>query len=393
MEYRRLGRTEHQVSLLGIGGGYVMLLDLEAGTRIYQRAYELGVNYFDGRYGYTSTMQRPVIAQNRSHFVVATKTASDTREAALRRINEDLEELDTDYLDIFYLRTYNRAMLEAHFARGGSIEGLLEAREQGKIRALGLAGHSDLTALAAGVETGLIDVVEFPLNIVRREAFDVLIPACQDHDAGMVIMKPMNAGLVPPEAALPWLATQPIHVMAPGISTLEQLEVDAAILDRDPIDLSDDEEAEVSYWRQKTAAATCYICDRVCQAVCEQHLQIDYMIYHNIFQNELRRLGTEGFLSYPFAPWVKERAETVFSTGLAELQNCTHCGKCEEVCPQSLPVMDLLEAVKEDHTAILEALRRGAWAVEHAGPDSPLPAKVLTRWIRGGNKPAAAGGQ
>jgi uncharacterized protein len=387
MEYRRLGRTEQQVSLLGIGGGYVMLLDLEAGTEVYQRAYELGVNYFDGRYGYSSTMQRPVIAQNRSHFVVATKTASNTREAALRRIDEDCEELGTDYLDIFYLRTYNREMLEAHFAQGGAIEGLLEAREQGRIRAVGLAGHSDLSALAAGVETGLIDVVEFPLNIVRRDAFDVLIPACQNHDAGMVIMKPMNVGLVPPEAALPWLANQPIHVMAPGISTLAQLEVDAAILQRDPMELSDDEEAEVAYWRRKASTATCHICDQVCQAVCEQHMQIDYIIYHNIFQNELRRLGVEGFLAYPFAPWVKEHAEEIFTNGLAELQGCTQCGKCEEVCPHQLPVMNLLEGVKEDHIALLEALRQLEWDVEHAGADSPLPAKVLASWIQGGKKP------
>ncbi len=70
MEYRRLGRTERQVSLMGVGGGYVMFLDVEHGTQLYQRAAELGVNYFDGRYGYTSTMQRPVIRQDREHFIV-----------------------------------------------------------------------------------------------------------------------------------------------------------------------------------------------------------------------------------------------------------------------------------------------------------------------------------
>ncbi|MGC9349747.1 MAG: aldo/keto reductase [Anaerolineae bacterium] len=384
MEYRRLGRTEKQVSLLGVGGGYVMLLDIAEGTRIYQRAYELGVNYFDGRYGYTSTMQRPVIQQDREHFVVGTKTASNTRDAALRRIDEDREELGTDYIDVFYLRTYNHEMLEAHFAPGGSVEGLLAAREQGKVRALGLAGHSDLTALAAGVETGLIDVVEFPLNVVRREALDVLIPVCQRHDVGMVIMKPVNVGLVPAEVALPWLANQPVHVMAPGISTMAHLETDAALLDRTPMALSPAEEAEVERWRRKADAETCRICDNVCQAVCEQGLKIDYMIYHNVFANELRRLGVEGFLNYPFAPWVKERAEMIFETGLRELQACTHCGKCEEVCPHHLPVMDLLERVKEDHVAILEALHELNWVEAHQGADSPLPERILQRWLAGG---------
>lgn len=386
MEYRRLGRTEKQVSLLGIGGGYVMLLDIEAGTGIYQRAAELGVNYFDGRYGYTSTMQRPVIKQDREHFIVATKTASNTRDAALRRIDEDLAELETDYLDIFYLRAYNQEMIDAHFAPGGSVEGLLEARDQGKIHALGLAGHSDLSALARGVDTGLVDVVEFPLNVVRRDAFDDLIPACLREDVGMVIMKPVNVGLVPAEVALTWLANQPIHVMAPGISTMEQLEIDVAALDRDPMALTPEEAAVAEHWRQKMDTETCRICDKVCQAVCEQHLIIDWQIYHNVFQNELRRLGVEGFLEYPFAPWVRKNAERTFSNTLAEIQACTQCGKCEEVCPHHLPIMDILERIKEEQASLLEALRTTGWSEIYEGSESPFPKRVLESWISGGKK-------
>ncbi len=386
MKYRRLGRTEKQVSLLGVGGGYVMLLDLEAGTRLYRRAAELGVNYFDGRYGYTSTMQRPVIATNRERFIVATKTASNTRADALRRIDEDLAELDSPYLDIFYLRTYNHQMLDAHFAPGGSLEGLLEAKRQGKIHAVGLAGHSDLTALTKGVESGLVDVVEFPLNVVRREALKQLVPACQVHDVGMVIMKPVNVGLVPAEICLPWLANQPIHVMAPGVSTIQQLEADAAALDRDPLALSAEEAAEAERWRRKMDAETCRICDKVCQAVCEQKLNIDWLIYHNVFQNELRRLGIAGFLEYPFAPWVKERAEEMFSNTLYQLQSCTRCGKCEEVCPHGLKVMDMIEEIKNQEAALVEALRKIDWAVENQKADSPFSQQALASWIGGGKK-------
>jgi aryl-alcohol dehydrogenase-like predicted oxidoreductase len=59
VHYRRLGRTNLQVSLLGVGGGYLMLLEQEMGTRIYQRARELGLNYFDGRYGDSSCKLAP----------------------------------------------------------------------------------------------------------------------------------------------------------------------------------------------------------------------------------------------------------------------------------------------------------------------------------------------
>jgi predicted aldo/keto reductase-like oxidoreductase len=372
MDYRRLGRTELHISLMGVGGGYLMLLAQDAGTRIYARARELGINYFDGRYGHTSRMLRPVIRQAREQCIVATKTRADTAQGALDRIDADLAELDTDYLDVFYLRTYSREMQEAHFAPGGSIEGLLRAREQAKIRFLGLAGHSDLSALAAGVETGLVDVVLFPLNVVRRDAFERLIPACMEHDVGMVAMKPVNAGLVPAEVCLPWLANQPIHCMAPGVSTMAHLEADVAALDREPMALSSREEAEVERWRQKTDAETCRICDQVCQAVCERGLQIDWMIYHNVFENQLRALGVGGYLGAPLASWVKAGSKRIYSRELARLQSCTHCAKCEEVCPHHLPIMDLLERVKADHIAILDALEDTNWEVEYPDARSPF---------------------
>jgi predicted aldo/keto reductase-like oxidoreductase len=381
MEYRRLGRTERHVSLLGVGGGYIMLRSIEDGTRIYQRAAELGINYFDGRYGATSTMQKPVIQQDREKFIIATKTATNTRDGAMARIEEDIRELGTEYLDIFYLRAYNHDMIDGHFASGGSIEGLIKAKEQGKIKFLGLAGHSDLTALARGVKTGFIDVVEFPLNIIRHDALQQLIPVCQEYDVGMVIMKPVNVGLVPAEVCLPWLANQPIHVMAPGISTMEQLEKDVKSLDREFMPLSSEEKEQVVFWQNKMDTETCRICDKACHVVCEQELSIAYMAYHNVFQNELRRLGAEGFVNYPFAPWVKERAEYVFETGLAQLEMCTHCGKCEKVCPHNLPVMDILERVKENHAEVLKLLKTINWQEENLNSESPFSEKVLASWI------------
>jgi len=299
-----------------------------------------------------------VIAREREHFIIGSKTASTTRSDVLRRIDEDLDELGTPYLDIFFLRTYNHAMIDAHFAPGGSVEGLLEARRQGKIRALGLAGHSDLTALARGVETGLIDVVEFPLNYARREALEQLVPVCQRYDAGMVIMKPVNVGLAPASVSLPWLANQPIHVMAAGVSNIEQLELDVAVLDRPTMALSAEEAAEVERWRRATDQQTCHICDKVCQVVCEPGLPIDHLIYHDVFQNELRRMGAQAFAHYPFAAWVKQQAEHIFAHSLAMLQTCTHCGKCEAACPYHLPVMAMLDSIKAQKQEVLEEIKQ-----------------------------------
>ena len=127
-------------------------------------------------------MLRPLIGAAGGSSSWARRPRSKRRRARWAASRRIYRELDTDYLDIFYLRTYTQEMLAGHFAPDGSVEGVLKAKEQGKVRALGLAGHSDLTALAKGIETGLVDVCMLPLNIVRREALEQVVPAARRHD-------------------------------------------------------------------------------------------------------------------------------------------------------------------------------------------------------------------
>ena len=62
------------------------LLDDKAGRRIYRRGLDLGVNYFDGRYGNSNRMLRPLIRGRRAQLILGTKTAEQTAEGALGRI-------------------------------------------------------------------------------------------------------------------------------------------------------------------------------------------------------------------------------------------------------------------------------------------------------------------
>jgi predicted aldo/keto reductase-like oxidoreductase len=211
----------------------------------------------------------------------------------------------------------------------------------------------------------------FPLNVVRREALEQVVPSAQKHDVGMVIMKPMSVGMAPAEIALPWLANQPIHTMAPGVSNLEQLELDARVLDRSPMALSPAEELEAERWRLALDMQACRICDRVCQPVCEPKIPIDVLIYHDVMYNEARALGKEGFLAAPMAPWVRSRAEDHFNRVAQTVDTCTHCGKCEEACPYHLPIMGLLDRVKADSEDMAEALREAGW--KQAAGDAPPP--------------------
>jgi len=373
MEYRRLGRTDLQVSVLGIGCGYLSLLEHEEGARILARAFDLGVNYFDGRYGDSSTKLRPLLAHHRDRCVVVTKTSELTAEGAQRRVEEDLRELGTDYVDVFLLRTYNREMLEKHLAPGGSMEGVQKAREAGKVRYAGLAGHTDLVALADGIRAGLVDVVLFPLNIVRREGLDLLVPAAQEHNVGLAVMKPLQAGIIPPHVGLPWLANQPIHTMVPGVSTMAHLEANVAAIERPEMALSGQEQDDVERWRHSLEHASCRICDQNCAPVCEAKIYISGVMHHDVWLNHYRQRGLDGFMRSPWAPWAKRDVEGHFERLLALAQSCTHCGLCEERCPHHLPIISTIEGLLESLPPLIDAVKRENWTTLHK--DAPSPYK------------------
>jgi predicted aldo/keto reductase-like oxidoreductase len=348
-----------------------MLLGREQGTELYQRAYDAGLNYFDGRYGDSSRKLRPVLKRDRARCVVATKTRATSAADVKRRVEEDLRELDTDYIDVFMLRCYTREMLLEYAAPGGAFDGLLKAQTEGKIRFMGLSNHSAPGVLVAGIETGLVDVVLFPLNIVRREALDTLIPAARAHDVGLAVMKPLSVGKIPASIGLRWLANQPIHTTVPGMSSLEHLALDVAAEEREPLALSPAESAEVERCRQNLDRQTCRICQGACQAVCEQGMQIDWMIHHDVLYEHYRNLGLEVFLDSPLTPWAKGAIEAHYARRLAAVQACTRCGLCEEHCSHQVPILDMLEQMLVDHPPLIEAVRARGWSTAYGDAVPP----------------------
>jgi uncharacterized protein len=302
---------------------------------------------------------------------VVTKTSEFTAEGAQRRVEEDLKELGSDYIDIFLLRTYNREMLEQHLAPGGSMEGVQKARQAGKVRFAGLAGHTDLVALADGIRTGLVDVVLSPLNIVRREGLELLVPAAQEHDTGLAVMKPLQAGIIPPHVALPWLANQPIHTMVPGVSSMEHLEANLAAMERGNMALSAEEEAEVERWRQGLDHVSCRICDQNCHPVCEPRIYISGIMHHDVWLNHFRQRGLEAFVKSPWAGWAKKGVQGHFEHLLAAAKSCTHCGRCEQVCPHQLPIINTIEALLDSLPPLIDVVKRENWTALYENAPSP----------------------
>lgn len=143
MEYVRYGNTPLTVSRLCIGTGHFKSAypDVDEGGRFLEQVLEAGVTFWDTAESYGS---HPHVAAafrriDRSRVVLQTKTEARTHETAAERIDQALRDLGTDYLDVILLHGVNSPRDLAE--REGALAAMVEAKDAGKVRAVGCSTH------------------------------------------------------------------------------------------------------------------------------------------------------------------------------------------------------------------------------------------------------------
>jgi aryl-alcohol dehydrogenase-like predicted oxidoreductase len=200
MERRRLGRTGHLSTVVTFGAAAIGRVDQDVADRAIQTALDHGVNHIDvaPRYGDAELRFKPWMPKIRERIFLGCKTNQRTRDVAKAELHRSLERLGTDRLDLYQLHSVGKiADLDACTAKGGALEALVEAREQGLTRWLGITGHTHdapRTHLEA-LRRFDFDTVMFPLNFVlwslpdyRRDT-EALLAECARRDVGVHIIK------------------------------------------------------------------------------------------------------------------------------------------------------------------------------------------------------------
>jgi aryl-alcohol dehydrogenase-like predicted oxidoreductase len=200
MNQRRLGRTGHMSSVVTFGAAGIGRVQQDVADRAIAAALALGVNHIDvaPSYGDAELRLKPWIPKIRKDVFLGCKTRERTRDAAKAELHRSLERLGTDRLDLYQLHSVGKlGDLDACTARGGALEALVEAREEGLVRWLGITGHTHdapRTHLEA-LRRFDFDTVMFPLNFVLwaipeyRQSAETLLTACADRDVGVHIIK------------------------------------------------------------------------------------------------------------------------------------------------------------------------------------------------------------
>ena len=200
MEQRRLGRTEHRSTVVILGAVAFGRVPQPEADRSIELAMQHGVNHIDvaPSYGEAELRLGPWLARHRDDFFLACKTTKRSREEAREELHRSLDRLRVSTLDLYQLHAVKTVdELDAVLAPGGAIEALVEARDAGLVRFLGITGHS-LTAPATHAEALRrfdFDTVMFPLNYVLwsnpayRHSAENLLALAHSKDVGVQIIK------------------------------------------------------------------------------------------------------------------------------------------------------------------------------------------------------------
>ncbi len=205
VEYRRLGRTNLDVSVVGFGSLSIGLGSTEQQrvTQLLNQALDKGLNVIDTAecYGHpdknhAETLIGNAIGSRRDEYVLSSKVGhenghfgqgGDWSSASIHRtIDRSLRRLKTDRLDIVHLHGCTVEVLRA----GEVTEALKQARQAGKIRFLAYSGSGDRVRYA--IETDDFDVVQLTLNVFEQNAIDDLLPLTQERDIGVIAKRPIG---------------------------------------------------------------------------------------------------------------------------------------------------------------------------------------------------------
>jgi predicted aldo/keto reductase-like oxidoreductase len=206
---RILGRTDQQVTTLGLGGEGILRTfgqDKEAYTLI-NRALDLGITYCESARAYSGSeiYYGKALGERRKDIFLTSKSHSRTKKGALAHLHETLTNMRTDHLDLWQVHDLREEEDIAEiFGPSGAIEAFVEARQKGKTRFIGITGHHDPSIIKKCIERFNFDTVLVPVNPAEQKYksfIEVVLPLAREKNMGIIGMKVYLRGLA---SRLPW---------------------------------------------------------------------------------------------------------------------------------------------------------------------------------------------
>lgn len=335
MQKVRLGKTELVVSRNGFGALPIQRISKKDAVYLLQKAFGHGINYYDTARWYTDSEEKlgEAFAGIRDKVIISTKTGATDAQGFRKDLETSLSMLKTDYIDIYQF--HNPAFCPKPGDASGLYDAMLQAKEQGKIRHIGITNHR-LAVAEESVASGLYETLQFPFSYLASEADLKIVQACKEADMGFIAMKALSGGLITDSATAYAYMAQFEHV-APiwGIQRESELDEFISYQENPPV-LTEDMLAKIEKDKEQLSGDFCRGCG-YCMP-CPVGIEINNCARMSLM---LRRAPKESYLT-------KEWQEK-----MKKIEDCLHCGKCMGKCPYGLNTPELLARNYEDFKTFL----------------------------------------
>lgn len=335
MKTVRLGKTEIETCKNGFGALPIQRISDEEAVKLLRKAYESGITFFDTARAYSDSEHKIGLAfcsddyNVRDRIFIASKTMAKDGDGLRKDLETTLSELKTDYLDLYQL--HNPAVCPKPGDPDGLYDALLEAKNSGKVRHIGITEHR-LPIAEEAVESGLYETMQFPFNYLVSEQEITLAEKCRDADMGFICMKGMSGGLITSAAAAAAFCDEHEYVLPIwGVQTEKELDEFLAFNDvKAP--MTDEVKAIIEADREQLVGDFCRGCG-YCMP-CPVGIEINTCARMSLL---LRRAPSAGFLSWE---WKLE---------MEKIESCLDCGACKSKCPYGLDTPNLLRKNLQDY--------------------------------------------
>ena len=332
----KLGNTGIVVNKNGFGALPIQRVDMENAVKILRMAFDGGVDFFDTARAYSDSEEKLGKAFegiDRSKYYIATKTMAKTGEQLRKDLETSLNNLKTDYVDIYQLHCAPKCFRPGE--EDGVYDAALQAKKEGKIKHIGITAHL-LNVAEEAIASGLYETLQFPFAYISSEKEIALVKKCEAAGMGFLGMKGLAGGLLTNSKLCYWFACQHEAVLPLwGIQKESELAEFLSYQDQPPVM---DEEMKAVYEKdlKELSGDFCRGCG-YCMP-CPKGIQI----------NNCARIS-QLLRRSPSANWLGEE----WQANMAKIKDCIHCNQCASRCPYGLDTPKLLEKNLEDYENVV----------------------------------------
>ena len=330
-----LGKTGITTNKNGFGALPIQRISDKDAVYLLKKAYDNGITYFDTARWYTDSEHKLGIAfaGMRDKIFIATKTGAANAEGFWQDLETSLTNLQTDYIDVYQF--HNPSFCPRPGDESGLYDAIVKAKEQGKIRHIGITNHR-LAVANEAIDSGLYETLQFPFSYLATEKDIEVVEKCKQADMGFVAMKALSGGLINNSAAAYAYLAQYDNVLPIwGVQRESELNEFLSYIDNPPAMTAEIEDV-IRHDREELLGDFCRGCG-YCMP-CPAGIEINNCARMSLL---LRRSPSAGHLS----PEGQEK--------MLKIENCLHCNKCKSKCPYGLDTPALLQKNLEDYKKVL----------------------------------------